>query len=184
MCNKNNQNGFSYLEVIFSILLLTIGMVAVLSSISMAMLRGQIGESKNTARQMTSSALESIFAVRDLRNNNLLNNWDAINNTTTAPGVFMTGWRPVRASSGIDGINGTADDACNVGIACPGTGVYTNTSAVNIGFQRMIVITNLPEAGIPEIRKKRIDISVRYFTGQNQQVETISTIITNLPFNN
>jgi type II secretory pathway pseudopilin PulG len=183
MCKKNNQNGFSYLEVIFSILLLTIGIVAVLSSISMAMLRAQIGEKKNTARQMTSSALESIFAVRDLRNNNALNNWDAINNAGTLSGVFLTGWRPIRESSGKDGINGTADDACNAGVACPGTSGYTNTSPEIIGFQRRIVITDLPETGIPEIRKKRIDISVRYATGQIQQVENISTVITNLPFN-
>lgn len=183
MCKKNNQNGFSYLEVIVSILLLTIGIMAVLASISMAMLRAQIGESKNTARQLNSSALESIFAVRDLRNNNSLNNWDAVNNAGTLSGVFLTGWRPIRFDSGVDGINGTADDACNSGVACPGTGGFTNISPEILGFQRRIIITNLPEPGIPEIRKKRIDISVRYQMGQIQLVENSSTIITNLPFN-
>lgn len=171
------------MEVIFSILIMTIGIVAVLSSISMAMLREMEGDNKNIARQITASALESIFAVRDLRNENELTNWEAVNNTTVTNGVFLTGWTPVRESSGIDGINGTADDACAVGTACAGTGGYTNTSNVRENFERRIVITNIPETGIPEIRKKKIEVSVRYLSGQSTRTETVTTIITNLPFN-
>lgn len=181
---NKNEKGFSYLEVMFSILIMTIGIVALLSAISMAMLREQVTESKNTARQITSSALESIFAVRDLRNSNSLSNWDAINNDSTPPGVFLTGWTPVREDPGLDGINGTADDACATGVACPGPGGYTNTSAEVNGYERRIIISDIVESGEPDIRKKKVEIRVRYRTGQNLQTETITTVISNLPFYN
>lgn len=183
MSITKNQNGFSILEVMLSILIMTIGIFAVLSSISLAMLRETEGENKNIARQITASALESIFAVRDLRNANTLTNWDAVNNDSVTGGVFLTGWRPVRADAGIDGINGTADDACNTGLDCPGTGGYINASNEIPNFERRIVISNIVETGIPTIRKKKIEISVRYLSGQSTRVETITTIITNLPFN-
>lgn len=182
MSLQKNQNGFSYLEVMFSILIMTVGIVALLSAISMAMLREQVSESKNTARQITSSALESIFSVRDLRTTNALTNWGAVNNDTTPPGVFVTGWTPVREDPGIDGINGTADDACGSGIACPGAGGFTNTSAELDGYERRIIISNIVESGEPEIRKKKVEIQVRYRTGQNLQIERTTTVVTNLPF--
>lgn len=163
-------------------MIMTIGIVAVLSSISMAMLREMESDNRNAARQISSAALESIFAVRDLSNPNALTNWDAINNDDVAGGVFLQGWRPVRESSGIDGITGTADDACNIGVNCPGTGGYTNNSSLVEGFERRIEITDIPEPGIPTIRKKNIQISVRYFVGKAQRVETVNTLITNLPF--
>lgn len=183
MENKNGQAGFTYLEVIFAIMIMTIGVLAMLSAISLAMLREAEADHKNTARQVTSSALESIFAARDLRNSNALNNWKAINNTTVTEGIFLTGWTPVRMDAGADGINGTADDSCATGTNCT-VGGYTNSSAELKGFQRQIVITDIVETNIPTIRKKEIRVSVRYAVGQQTRTETITTLITNLPFDN
>ena len=172
------------MEVMFSILLMTIGIVAVLSAISMAMLREKEGENKNVARQLTTASLESIFAVRDLRNDNALNSWNSINNTTVATGIFLPGWNPIRVDSGIDGIEGTADDACATGTNCSGTGGYSNTSEEITGYTRRIIITDVADPGLSEIRKKKVEISVRYFVGQNQRTETITTMVANLPFTN
>jgi type II secretory pathway pseudopilin PulG len=183
MKNKNNQSGFSYLEVIFAIMIMTVGVGAMLSAISLAMIRQAETSSKNTARQVTSSALESIFAARDLRNNNPLNNWAALYNDTTVGGIFKSGWTPVRLDAGKDGVNGTADDACATGQNCT-VGAYTNTSPEMAGVQRQIIIADIPEAGIPTIRKKRIQIDVRYNVGQQVRTEQIITLITDLPFQN
>ena len=183
MKNQNNQGGFSYLEVIFAIMIMTVGVGASLGAISFAMIREKEADSKNLARQMTSSALESIFAARDLRNANPLNNWDAINNDDVTGGIFKTGFTPIRLEAGFDGINGTADDACPTGTNCT-VGANTNSSAEVLGYQRQIIITDIPEAGIPAIRKKRIDVNVRYAVGQQTRVEQISTLLTNLPFDN
>lgn len=183
MKNKNNQAGFSYLEVIFAIMIMTIGVVAMLSAMSLAMLREAEADSKNVARHITSSALESIFAARDLRNANPLNNWDAINNDTVTGGIFMTGFTPVRLDAGFDGINGTADDACVTGQNCT-VGANTNSSAEIRGFKREVIINNIVETGIPNIRKKHIKIIVSYAVGQQIRTEKIETLITNLPFDN
>lgn len=183
MPDKNRESGFSYIEVIFAIMIMTIGILASLTAISAALLReGESGQ-KNIARQLTSSTLESIFATRDLRNENALSNWAAVaNNTVATPdGIFLTGWRPIRRDSGIDGIEGTADDACNYGTYCQ-NGTYSNTSDVIPGFDRQILITDIIEDGVAEVRRKRVDVSVRYFAGQAQRTETVSTIIADLPF--
>ena len=182
MQRDNSEKGFTYIEVIIAIIIMTIGILACLSAISFAMFRERQAENRNTARQITSSALESIFAARDLRNNNVLNNWTAINNKTAAvPGIFETGWRPIRANAGFDGIQGTSDDACATGTSCP-SGSGTNASAEVKGFERRIAITDIVEPGIPTIRKKKIEVSVRYYAGQIIQNETVSTIIANLQF--
>ena len=182
MQSKNGEKGFTYIEVIIAIIIMTVGILACLSAITFAMFRERQAENRNTARQVTSSASESIFAARDLRNNNVLNNWTAINNdTATVPGIFKTGWTPIREDPGFDGIHGTADDACGAGTNCP-SGGGTNNSAEVVGFQRRIVISDIAEAGITAIRKRKIEISVRYFAGQIIQEETVSTIIADLPF--
>ena len=182
MQSNNAEKGFSYIEVIIAIMIMTIGILACLSAISFAMFREQQAENRNTARQITSSAIESIFAARDLRNNNALNTWASINNTTASvPGIFQSGWTPIREDAGSDGIHGTSDDACQTGVSCPSGGA-TNTSAEVQGFQRSIVITDIAEPGISTIRKRKLEISVRFNAGQIVQNETVSTIISDLPF--
>lgn len=180
----NGEEGFTYIEIIFSIIVMTIGILACLSAISYAMLREQEAESRNTARQITSSALESIFAARDLRNNNVLNNWTALNNdNASTPGIFVSGWTPIRENAGIDGIQGTADDACTSGTNCQ-VGAYTNNSRQIDGFQRRILFSDVVETGVPRIRKRKIEVTVRYTAGQLTREETVTTIIADLPFKN
>lgn len=181
-CN-NNEKGFTYLEVIFAILIMTIGILAALSAISLAVLRERESDQKNVARQITSATLESIFATRDLRSENPLSNWDAVTNKTSATpqGVFLTGWCPVRDDAGIDGIQGTADDACAAGTSCVVNG-YTNSSTVMIGFERQVTFTDIVEGTNSNITKRRVDVSVRYYAGQALRTETVSTIIADLPF--
>ena len=149
------------------------------------MLREGEAESINVTRQISSSTLESIFATRDLRTTNALTNWDAIDNIAAAKpnGIFVAGWTPVRHDPGIDGINGTTDDACATGTDCVVAG-YTNTSPEIQGFERKVIISDIAESGIPDIRKKKIKISVRYFNGKIRRERDITTVITNLPFDN
>ena len=183
MQKQKNEKGFSYLEVMFAILLMTIGILALLSALSMAMIREREAENINVSRQISSSTLESIFAARDLRTTTAITNWIAINNDSVTGGVFSSGWTPVRQDSGIDGINGTADDACTTGTDCVVPG-YTNSSPEINGYQRRIVISDIAETGVPTIRKKKVIISVRYLAGSGWRQKDIITIITNLPFDN
>lgn len=182
MQTKNGEKGFTYIEVILAILIMTIGILACLSAISFAMLREREAEQRNVSRQMVSSALESIFAARDLRNNNVLNNWTALNNDTAMePGIFASNWTPIREDAGLDGIHGTSDDACAHGTNCT-VGGYTNTSQEIDGFERKITFSDVVEPDIAVIRKRKIELSVRYFVGQAERIEKTTTIIADLPF--
>lgn len=180
---EKNQDGFSYIEVMIAIIILTVGILAQLSALSLSMLRATESENRNEARQIASSTLESIFAARDLGNANGIKNWDAINLSDVNPeGIFKSGWNPIREDAGIDGIHGTDDDACAYYTNCT-VGGYTNSSEVNYGFERRIEIIDVSEPGFTEIRKRRIEVKIRYAVGQLIREETLSTLIADLPFN-
>lgn len=87
-----------------SMLILTIGLLAVLASLGVAMTGTQISEYDMLARQAASEAMESIFNARDTSQIGFA----AIANTP-APGIFVTGSTQLLCA-GPDGIIGTADD--------------------------------------------------------------------------
>lgn len=182
MTTKNNQQGFTYIEVIIAILIMTVGLLAMLSAISYAVLREREAEQRNTARQLTAAALESIFATRDLQQVNgqttAIDNWNAVANTATATplGIFLPGYNSIRQDSGRDGIEGTADDACAAGANCV-VGAYTNASSVISGYERQITITNILEPNSTVSNRRSVVVNVRYFVGQAQRVETATTIV-------
>ena len=177
-----NEKGLSYIEVMIAIVILTIGILAQLSTLTFSMVRVRDNEQRNGARQIASSTIESIFAARDIGNINGFNNWNAVNlSNVSTEGIFVPGWHPIRKDPGKDGIQGTADDACFYNASCTADG-YTNTSEVNVNFERQILITDISEPGVKEIRKRKIDVKVRYFVGQLLREETLSTLIADLPF--
>ncbi len=162
---------------------MTIGVLALLSAISYAVLREKEAEQRNVARQLTTAALESIFARRDLLEIDAFSQanifgWNTVANTTTATpqGVFLTGYRPIRQDSGRDGLEGTADDACAAGANCVVSG-YTNSSPVVSGYEREIIITDIFDTNSTVANRRRVVVNVRYTTGQLQRVETVTTII-------
>lgn len=180
---RKNEAGFTYIEIIIAILIMTIGLLAMMSAISIGVLRARESEQRNNARQFTNAALESIFATRDLKQFDLtlseLSDWNAVaNNTTTTPqGFFSTGYNPIRQDSGFDQIEGTADDACPSGTNCT-VGAYTNSSEEIPGFEREIIITDIPDPPPSTVvRRRRIVVNVRYAAGQTTRIETVSTVI-------
>ncbi len=179
---SKNQEGFTYIEVMIAIVILTVGILAQLSALSLSMLRASETEQRNVARQLASSTIESIFAARDLGNANGISNWDAVNlSDVHDDGIFKSGWFPIRDDAGQDGIQGTADDVCAANVNCV-VGGYTNTSEPIIGFQRKIEITDVVETGVPRAKKRRIEVKIRYFVGQITREESLSTLIADLPF--
>jgi prepilin-type N-terminal cleavage/methylation domain-containing protein len=148
---STRQSGFSLIEVMMSMLVLTIGLLAVLASLGVAMAGTQISQYDLIARQVASEAMESIFNARDTSQLG----FSAIANTP-APGIFTTGNLPLLCP-GPDGIVGTADDTTCVaanGTACaveclsePGPdGILGTADDVIVplsNYTRSIVITQL-----------------------------------------
>lgn len=176
------QEGFTYIEVMCAMFILLIGILAQLSALSFSVLRQSESEQQNAARQIASSTLESIFAARDLGKTSGLSSWEMINtNDVDSNGIFVPGWHPVREGAGKDGIQGTADDTCLADSPCTVNG-YTNDSPIIKGFERKIIITNIQEENSSAIKRRRLEIKVRYFVGQLQREQTLATIIADLPF--
>lgn len=97
------EYGFSLIEVMISIAILTIGLVSILGVFSLAMASTQSAQDDMVAKQEATEAIESVFTAR----NTAQISWDALQNTPT--GIFVQNFQPI-LWQGADGIAGTGDD--------------------------------------------------------------------------
>jgi prepilin-type N-terminal cleavage/methylation domain-containing protein len=170
---KPNQQGFSLLECMISMVILMVGLLSLLSVFGLAMASTQTSQENNTAKQLANEAMEGILTARETANIT----WAQINNTGSG-GIFLPGFLPIDCA-GVDGIIGTADDAaCGAQtIELPGpNGVFAgNCPAVGpdtclplTNFTRQIVISPVfPPGGGPAITTLRaVTITVQYTGAQ------------------
>ncbi len=119
MCLQR-QRGFSLLEVMIAIVVMTVGLLAVIATFATAIAATQSAEEDLIARQKAIEAMESIYTAR----NSQQIPFASINNIASG-GIFRSGPQPLLCA-GADGLVGTADDVpCNTtaGAACPNGGV-------------------------------------------------------------
>jgi Tfp pilus assembly protein PilV len=182
---KNSEKGFSYIDVMIAIVILTVGILAMASALTTSLIRSYESEKRVVAKQLALSTVESIISAKEIKRADVIEGWDSIRNiqTNSQPinGIFMTGWRPVREENGWDGVAGTIDDACDAPGSCAVANRTTNSSPVIKGVERQIVITDVedPERPSPpnEISRRRIDVTVRFSVNQAVRQETVSTIL-------
>jgi type IV pilus modification protein PilV len=181
--SKNNSaSGFSLIEVMISILLLTMGMLSMLSVFGVAVKATQVSQEDLIARQLASEAIESVYTARNISQLS----WAAIQNVSNG-GVFVNGFQPITCA-GADGIDGTADDTNCVpttatGAACPG-GVRCLSEPGNDGivgtpddqivslanYTRQIAITPMTDvtgAVIPTLNS--VTVTINYTSTANKQ---------------
>lgn len=187
---KNKENGFSYIDVIIAIVILTIGILAMVSALTASLIRSYESEKRVVAKQLALSTIESIISAKEIERAEetgaeVIKGWNSIRNIQNIAepidGIFMNGWRPVREENGWDGIAGTIDDGCDAPGVCAVANRTTNNSKVIEGLQRRIVITDIedPERPSPpnEITRRRIDVTISFSLNQAIREETVSTII-------
>lgn len=162
------QQGFSLIEVMISIALLTVGLLSLLGIFGIAMAATQTSQENNTAKLLADEAMEGILTARETANIS----WAQINNTGSG-GIFLPGFQPIDCA-GIDGIIGTADDAaCGPktlelpgpnGIFannCPAVGPDTCLPLTN--FQRQILISPvIVGGGPPSTTLRQVTITIQY----------------------
>ncbi len=181
---RNNQRGFSYIDVMIAIVIMMVGILAMLSALTANLMRSLEAEKKVIAKQMALSTIESVISAKEIQRIGVIDGWDSVRNTNAIPagGIFMTGANPIREEMGWDGVAGTIDDACAEGGPCVVGGRPDNNSAVINGYSREIVITDVadPERPAPQypIARRRIDVHINYFVNQAVRRETVSTILT------
>jgi type II secretory pathway pseudopilin PulG len=189
---NQEEAGFSMIEVMLSILILTVGLVSLLGVFGLAMASTQTTQQDMIAKQLANEAYESIVTAR----NTSQIDWDEIQNTTGTQyctdlpspcGIFVGSagtpqYQPIY-NAGADGIYGTADDvaAGEETLREPGPdGTYGDADDVQIpltSFQRAIQIAPVLDAsGNIEPSLRSVTITVEY---QVPKLKVMKTYVLN-----
>jgi prepilin-type N-terminal cleavage/methylation domain-containing protein len=156
---RQSEGGFSLLEMVVAMMILTIGLLGVASAISYALMASNRGRSITNSKMLVVSILEQMETLRDtgqLHFNEISNGQVVGSNFTGFPATFQ----PVSTIPGPDGIFGTADDLIDAGP----DGVYatsddfTNPARARPGVTRQILISTLTDNDY----LKKIQVTLRY----------------------
>lgn len=174
-----SENGFTYIDVMIAIVICMVGVLAMTGALTANLVRSHNMGNQAVSKQLATSTLESIFSARDIARAGGLEGWDSVGNVGsnivdgTPKGIFLTGWRPVRTNGGADGVIGTADDACDA----PGDCAGNTNNPIQPKYERKITITDISNASFSRIRKRRVDVEVRYKLQSTYFQEKLSSII-------
>ncbi len=179
-----SEAGFSYIDVIIAIVILTVGILALLAALSGSMLQAKGHEQQLLAKQIATSTMESIMAAKETDPIRL--GWNSIGNVGSNPdpatgvnqGIFVTGLQPVRVDAGSDEVIGTADD----------------TGEIVPQLQRRVVITDVCDpdrpspaicspAGTAPVRIRSVQVTITYHVGGLQRQEILTTVLTDYAVN-
>jgi prepilin-type N-terminal cleavage/methylation domain-containing protein len=166
---KRSDSGFSLLEMVVAITILTVGLLGVASAIGYAMVASNRGRSITNTKLLAVSILEQMETLRNTGNLTFgqIANVGQVNNggsTRTFLG-FPAGPQQISTNPGPDGIYGTADDLIDAGT----DGLFgTSDDVVNpnlaiIGVTRQIQITSLSST------LKKVEVTVNYAVSGNMQ---------------
>jgi prepilin-type N-terminal cleavage/methylation domain-containing protein len=182
---KRTDSGFSLIEVMISMAILTTGLVSLLGVFGLAMVSTQTSQNAMIAKQLANESYESIITAR----NTTQIGWDDIQNqgsltcTVTGAascGIFLANMQPIY-NAGADGIYGTSDDAVagEQTLQDPGTdGVFLTADDLFIpltGFQRQITISPVYDSDTPPnliSTVRSVTITVTYSNPQLRQAQT------------
>lgn len=172
---KKNQKGFTLIEAIVAIFIVTIGLIGTAAALSYAIHYGTISRNVTTAKLMVVATFEEIETLRNSRRLDFqqIANTGNVDNTG-APATFSgfrTGFQVVSINPGPDGVNGTLDDLTEAGPdGTFGTADdVQNPALVRSGYQKEITITNLSTT------MKRVEVKIRYL-GSGGRVGEISGV--------
>ena len=178
-----SEQGFSLLEVLVAMLILTVGVLSLLGVIALGIQAIASSSPMLIAREKAREAIESVHAARDT--GELA--WNRIHNVANG-GVFEPGMKDMLLP-GPDGLINTIDDAVIESIRHPGPdGLLNNADDIvtrldSSTYQREIAITTLnldpPNATTLNPNLRRITVNIRYRVLGGWRVYTLTTYISN-----
>jgi type II secretory pathway pseudopilin PulG len=173
---SNGQQGFSLVEVLFAVVILMVGLLAMVGVFGVAVATTQSVQEDQIAKQKAQELLENIFTARDTQQITFAQI------ANTPGGIFVQGLNNL-TDTGPDGLAGTGDDipfnpaltGCPAGInpngveciKLPGPdgmlGTSDDTYMVLGNFQRQIQIQNwLNPDGTINPNLKQITVTIQY----------------------
>ena len=167
---RHSESGFSLLEMVVAMVIVTIGLLGVASAISYALMASNRGRGLTNSKMMIVSILEQMETLRDtgqLHFNEISNSQVTGSTFTGFPATFQ----PVSSMPGPDGVFGTADDLIDSGPdRIYGTSDdFTNTALAYPTVTRQILISTLPENDY----LKKIQVTLRYSPNGGEMTELV-----------
>ncbi len=162
----NNSAGFSTIEVLVALFVVTIALTSLLALFGYAISTMTLMQDLLIAKQKSRETLESIYTARNTRQIT----FDMIRNVSDS-GIFLDGYQPLKrpnpTNGNGDGLIGTADDGDIEEMRLPGPDGYLNTGDDEVRvldrFERQIQIDPIFYADStvnPDVR--RVLVSIRY----------------------
>ncbi|HZR58795.1 MAG TPA: prepilin-type N-terminal cleavage/methylation domain-containing protein [Terriglobales bacterium] len=178
---NRGEQGFTLLECLISMVVLTVGLISLLAVLTVAMTATQTSGEDAIAKKLAQEAVESIYSARDTTNVT----WSQIENVGSG-GIFVAGLQAIN-QPGVDGIIGTADDSAalpQVMETAGNTGVYAGTCPPDnctslTNFQRSITIADVADPsnpGNPYGNLRQLTVTVQYTTPQFKLPKTYSLV--------
>lgn len=159
---RRAEGGFSLLEMVVAMVIITIGLLGVASAISYALMASNRGRGITNAKMLVVSILEQMETLRDTGqlHFNEISNSQVQGSTFTG---FQDTFQQISTIPGPDGVFGTADD-----FKSPGpNGIYgdsddkTDMTLARPGVKRKIVITTVTDNDY----LKKIQVTLQYQSG-------------------
>ncbi|HNQ15259.1 MAG TPA: hypothetical protein PKM58_06830 [Pyrinomonadaceae bacterium] len=172
---QNPEAGFSMLEAIVAVFVLTIGLIGTAAALSYAVHFGAISRNVTIAKGMVVSSIEDIETLRNSRRLSFAQIANVGNVVNTGSSVVFTGYvtdfQDISLGPGPDGVAGTADDLTDPGpdgvFGTPDD--FVNPALVRSGYRRRVIITDLSSS------MKKVEVTVQYF-GSGGRVGEISGV--------
>jgi prepilin-type N-terminal cleavage/methylation domain-containing protein len=156
----DDQRGFSLIEVLAALTILTAGLLPLAAVFAAAVQEMGASTPMMVAREKAREAVESVHAARD---NGGQASWGTIRNVADG-GVFLDGAQPIR-EPGADGLVNTADDGANQ----LGADSFTREIDINTLLLDGTAVVN------PNLRELRV--IVRYRVNQSWRTYTLVTYV-------
>jgi prepilin-type N-terminal cleavage/methylation domain-containing protein len=160
---EKSENGFTMVEVVVAILILTIGLMGTVAAITYALQFTTLSRNLSNAKLVIVSTIEEVESLRNTQRLEYkqIGNVGSVDNTDSPNffNGFSSGFKQISTKPGADGVNGTGDDLSSAPGADGKWGTADDTidsSRSRGGYSRQIEITNLTAT------LKKIEIKVRY----------------------
>ena len=176
--SENDEAGFSLIEAVVAIFILTIGLMGTAAAVTYALEFSSVSRNVSSAKTLIVASIEEIETLRNSKRldfQQLANVGGVVNTGSKNPfNGFSTGFKPISAKPGADGVIGTDDD-----LIAPGAdGIYgtaddfQDLTQIRSGYERQITITNLSDS------LKKVEVRVRYLgrAGNAAEIRGVSYI--------
>ncbi len=164
-----DESGFTLIESMIALLVLTTGVVGMASLFLAGMRTATSAPNELVATQKAAEAIESVFSARDAHTAT----WAQLRNVSDG-GIFINGATTLKLS-GADGILNTADDGSLESVTLPGVdgtiGTGDDTTQALRGFTREIRIVQL------NATLRQVTVTITYPAGSTTQTYALTCLI-------